>query len=56
MPAYSNSTYRFQDALDRVSNASNSPDVQTLHEENKQLKELVIRLSNIVIKHVVEAK
>jgi hypothetical protein len=56
MPAYTHSIYRFQNGPDRVSDAPNSPDVQTLREENKQLRELVIQLSNIVIKNVVDAK
>jgi hypothetical protein len=56
MPAFSHSIHRSQNGLDRASNPPNPADVQTLREENKQLRELVVQLSNIVIKNVVDAK
>jgi hypothetical protein len=56
MRAFSHSIYRSQNGPDRASSAPNSTDLQTLRDENKQLKEIVIQLSNIVIKNVVDAK
>jgi hypothetical protein len=56
MPAFSHSIYRSQNGPDRASSAPSSSDLQTLRDENKQLKEIVIQLSNIVIKNVVDAK
>jgi hypothetical protein len=56
MPAFSHSIHHSQKWPDRASNASNSSDLQTLRDENKQLRELVIKLSNIVIKNIVDAK
>lgn len=56
MPTFSQSLYRAQKGPHRASKAPNSSDLQTLLDENRQLKELVIQLSNIVIKSVVDAK
>ena len=56
MPAFSHSIYRPQNAPDRVLSDSSVSDLQTLRDENKRLKELVIQLSNIVLKNVVDAR
>ena len=56
MPAFSHSIYRSQNGPDRASSAPNSSDLQSLRDENRQLKDIVIQLSNIVMKNVVDAK